>query len=147
MPTKTRRKLTGAAFGIAATCAALPALAATTVVSGNVSGWVASAVMTGTAADTRSVNIAVHMTLKNAADLARFVTAVSTPGSASYGQYLTPAAFAARYAPDTADVAAVQAMLTGAGMTNVTVGPHGTYVAATATVAQLSRTFAVTQNL
>ncbi len=145
--TRTKRHLTGAAFGLAASCAALPALAANTIVSGNVSGWVASAVMTGTAPDTSRVNIAVHMTLKNAADLASFVTAVSTPGSASYGKYLTPAAFAARYAPDAADVAAVQAMLTKAGMTNVTVGSHGTYVAATATVRQLRRAFAVTQNM
>jgi subtilase family serine protease len=53
----------------------------------------------------------------------------------------------ARYAPAAADVAAVQKLLEQAGMKNVTVGPHGVYVSATATVAQLRTAFKVTQNL
>ena len=145
--TKTRLKLTSALMGAAAMGYALPALAAGDKVAGNLASWVASAKMTGSVAGSKTVHIAVHMALQNRPALASFVTAVSTPGSADYGKYLTPAEFAARYAPASTDVAAVEAMLTRAGMTGVTVGASGTYVAATATVAQLRQAFGVTQKM
>ena len=127
---------------------ALPAAAASAAtVTGNVANWVATAARTGAAPASQSVDIAVHMALKNTDGLTAFVTAVSTPGSSQYGHYLTKKQFAAAYAPAAADVAAVQALLTGAGMTGVTVGPMGAYVSATATVAQLRKTFGVTQNM
>jgi subtilase family serine protease len=81
------------------------------------------------------------------AGLKSFVAEVSNPNGREYGQYLSTEQFASRYAPAAADVAAVQKLLEQAGMKNVTVGPHGVYVSATATVAQLRTAFKVSQNL
>lgn len=53
---------------------------------------------------------------------------------------------AARFAPAAADVDVARALREHAGMADVAVGPHGVYVSATATVAQLRATFKVTQN-
>ncbi len=50
-------------------------------------------------------------------------------------------------APPAAAVNAVKTLLEHAGMTDLVVGPHGAYVSATATVAQLRTAFKVTQNL
>jgi subtilase family serine protease len=129
-------------------CAAMPALAAATAtVPGNVSAWAAKAPKTGTAADTRSVDIAVHMALRDPEGLKNVVARVSKPGNAEYGHYLTKEEVRARFAPDAADVDAVKALLQGAGMTDIHVGPSGAYVSARATVAQLRTTFNVTQDL
>jgi subtilase family serine protease len=121
------------------------ATAATATVPGNVSSWVTTAAHAGTAPDNQTVTIAVHMVLRDLAGLRRLAADVSKPGSPNYGHYLTPAALRDRFAPAGADVAAVAAMLKGAGMASVQVGPAGAYVSATATVAQLRSTFAVSQ--
>jgi subtilase family serine protease len=87
------------------------------------------------------------MALKNLAGLKSFVAEVSNPKGREYGQYLSTEQFAARYAPAAADVAAIEKLLQQAGMKDVTAGPHGVYVSATATVAQLRTAFKVSQNL
>jgi subtilase family serine protease len=122
------------------------ATAATATVPGNVSTWVTTATHAGTAPDSQTVTIAVHMVLRDVAALRSLAAEVSNPSSPEYGHYLTPAALRDRFAPAKADVAAVEAMLKGARMTHVEVGPGGAYVSATATVAQLRATFAVSQD-
>ncbi len=117
----------------------------TQTVAGNVAPWIGSATRLGAVPEGQQVSIAVHMALRNAAALPKLVADVSTPHGPSYGKYLTTEAIRNRFAPDPADVAAAAAMLTNAGMRNVTVGPDGVYVTAQATVAQLSRAFGVTQ--
>jgi subtilase family serine protease len=144
---KTRLLYTGL---LAATMAwAAPGARAgdTTALAGHVSPWATSGVKVGEAAADESVDIAVHMVAKNAAGLKSLADEVSSPKSEHYGEYLTPAAFAERFAPAAADVAAVQEMLLRAGMKKVTVGAHGMFVTATATVAQLEKTFGVTQGM
>ena len=121
--------------------------AGTTTVSGNVAGWVKNATLKSSASASTSVTISVNMALKNVAGLKSFVAEVSNPQGREYGRYLTAEQFAASYAPAAADVAAVEKLLEQAGMKNVTVGPHGVYVSATATVAQLRTAFKVTQNI
>ena len=116
-------------------------------VAGNVAQWVAHASAVGEAPAAQNVAIVVHMALRNTADLKKVAGAVSRPGSASYGHYLTPATFAATFAPAQADVDAVQAMLRSAGMSDIVVGAAGTTVSATATVAQLRTAFKVTQRM
>ncbi len=146
-PLTTNPTSTGRACLCAAVLTGLPALASAATLAGNVANWVAAAPKTGTASDGKTVDIAVHMALANSTALTSLVAAVSTPGSASYGRYLTPAQFAARFAPAASAVAAGKARLTKAGMTNVTAGPLGAYVSATATVKQLRTTFGVTQGV
>jgi subtilase family serine protease len=128
-------------------CAATMASAAGTSGSGHVAGWVKNATMVGAAPANRSVNVAVHLSLKNAAQLKTLVAQVSSPTSAQYGRYLTVEEFGQRFAPAAADVNAVKALLEHAGMSDVQVGPHGVYVSATGTVSQLRSTFRVSQNL
>jgi subtilase family serine protease len=128
-------------------CGGTAIAAGTTTVSGNVAGWVKNATLKSSASASTSVTISVNMALKNLAGLKSFVAEVSNPNGREYGQYLSTEQFASRYAPAAADVAAVQKLLEQAGMKNVTVGPHGVYVSATATVAQLRTAFKVSQNL
>jgi subtilase family serine protease len=133
---------------VAAVCAgAMPATAATTVLTGNVAGWVKSAKLVGSAAAETPVTIAVHIALKNSSDLKTLVEAVSSPKSPQYGRYLSNSEFASRFAPAPQDVRAVQSLLEKAGMSDVTVGPLGAYVSAKATVAELRSAFKVSQNV
>jgi subtilase family serine protease len=141
------RFVLGGAIAAAVAFTATAATPATTTVPGNVASWVKSAKLTGAAPASNSVTIAVHMALSNTASLKRLVADVSNPKGAMYGHYLTPAQFAERFAPAAADVNQVKALLEHAGMKNVTVGPHGVYVQAVATVAQLRTAFSVSQNL
>jgi subtilase family serine protease len=113
----------------------------------NVAAWVKDATLVGSATADRSVTIAVHLSLSNTAALKTLVTEVSSPSSRQYGRYLTQAEFGQRFAPDTTGVNAVKAMLERGGMTDIQVGPHGVYVSAVATVAQLRSTFHVSQNM
>ena len=145
MPVMTGKKSICAALGAGTLLCAPHAFA--TSLTGNVAPWVAAAARTGTVPATRSVSILVHMALRNTDALTALAKSVSTPGSGQYGRYLTTAQFASRFAPAAADVAAVRAMLADAGMTNVTAGPIGAYVSATATVAQLRQVFGVSQAL
>jgi len=121
--------------------------AATATVPGNVSTWAIAANKSGTAAESAVVDIAVHMALRHADSLKKFVDAVSKPGNALYGHYLTKEQFRAAYAPEAADAAAVKALLLAAGMKDVVVGPANAYVFARATIAQLRSTFGVTQHI
>jgi len=139
-------RLIGAALVSAAfACAAMAA--ETSTVTGNVATWVKSAKLMGSAAAETSVTVAVHMSVRDLAGLKSLVTEVSNPKSKEYGRYITPQQFGQRFEPAVADVAAVKALFEHAGMSNVTEGPHGMYVTATATVSQLRTAFKVTQNL
>ena len=130
--------LTLAPFARAADKTALP---------GSVAPWVATSKKVGAADASRHVTIAVHLALRDIDTLKAVVDKVSNPHSASYGHYLTPAAFRARFAPAAADVQAVVDLLTKAGMDAIKVGPAGAYVMADATVAQLESTFGVSQDV
>ncbi|WP_419727792.1 S53 family peptidase [Lichenicola sp.] len=143
--TRLGRACLAASLALSASTAATAAFSAT--LAGNVANWVPTAPETGTASPGQQVSIVVHMALKNVPTLRGLATAVSTPGNAAYGHYLSQSEFRSRFAPDEADVSAVQAMLGRAGMTNITVGPLGSYVSATATVSQLGHAFAVSQKM
>jgi subtilase family serine protease len=130
-----------------ACAASMPGAADAATTSGNVAGWVKNATKIGAASGNLSVDIAVHMSLRNSAGLKALVAEVSSPASKEYGHYLTKEEFGARFAPAASEVDAVKAMLEHAGMSDVQVGPHGVYVSATATVKQLRKTFGVSQDL
>jgi subtilase family serine protease len=141
------RLILGGMLTAAVACAAIAHAAVSSAATVNVAAWVKNSTLIGAAPGNRSVTIAVHMPLTNAAGLKKLVAEVSSPTSASYGKYLTVEEFGARFAPIAADVAAVKALLERAGMTDVQVGPHGVYVSAVATVDQLRSAFKVSQNL
>ena len=121
--------------------------AETATIAGNVAPWATEAAKVGTVDSGKQVSIVLHMSLRNPDRLASLVSDVSKPSSPNYGKYLSVAGFRARFAPDPADVAAAEALLTNAGMKNVKVGSAGAFVSADATVAQLASTFGVTQSI
>ena len=71
------------------------------------------------------------------------IRSVSTPGSASYRHFLSPAQYRAHYAPTAATIASVESWLRSAGMRVTGVGPSNRYVTATGTAASAQRAFRV----
>jgi subtilase family serine protease len=63
-----------------------------------------------------------------------YASDASTPGGASFGHYLSPSAFAARFGATPGQAAAVEAWLRSAGFTGVTTDSQLSYVRATAPV-------------
>jgi subtilase family serine protease len=73
----------------------------------------------------------------------QFVDAVSTSGSPSYHQFVSPSDYTKRFGPSPAQVKAVESYLTGAGFTAVKPSAGGDYVSATAPVSRINRAFSV----
>jgi subtilase family serine protease len=73
----------------------------------------------------------------------RFVTAVSTRGSLSYGRFLSPAAYTQRFGPRPSQVRAVRSFLSEQGFTQVKTSADDDYVSATAPASTIERAFSV----
>ncbi|PRC93736.1 S53 family peptidase [Solimicrobium silvestre] len=86
-------------------------------------------------------SVTVSLQLRNQAQLESFLTALHTPGNASYHKFLTPAQFAAQYSPTQAQVDAVVAHLTSAGFKNISVSSNRTLVSADGTAATVKQAF------
>jgi subtilase family serine protease len=97
----------------------------------------------GAVAGDTPVHVTVTLQPRDPAALEAFATAVSTPGSPQYRDYITPAQFAQRFgaAPDT--VAAVQASLRAHGLTPGQPSANSLSIPVTATAGTVSRAFAV----
>jgi subtilase family serine protease len=92
-----------------------------------------------------NVDVRVYLAGQDPQGLADFATEVSTPGSAHYGDYLTPAQLQAQYGPTGAQVSAVISWLTGAGLSVAKVDSDvGGYVEATGTLSAAQQAFGVT---
>jgi subtilase family serine protease len=87
------------------------------------------------------VTVTVYLPLRNADGAAALAQQVSDPTSASYGQYLTPAAFTQRFSATDADVAAVASFLRGAGLAVDDVASDNRYVEASGTLAKAETAF------
>ena len=124
---------------LASTAVAQPA--ARVPIAGTHPAWaVPSARMTALAAGTVTAN--VYLAGQDQAGLASYATAVSTPGNAMYGRYLTAAQVRAQYGPTAAQISAVQDWLSSAGLTVSKVVPGiGGYVQAQGTLAQATSAF------
>jgi hypothetical protein len=98
----------------------------------------ASSVASGT-----PMHVTVTLQPRDPAALEAYATAVSTPGSPQYHDYITPAQFAERFgaAPDA--VAAVQASLRAHGLTPGQPSPNALSIPITATVGTVARAFDV----
>ncbi|PWI45949.1 serine protease [Streptomyces sp. ICBB 8177] len=96
--------------------AATPAPGAKTV-TGSHPAWATPAADAGAASAATQYTGTVYLAGQDPAGLAAYAKAVSQPGSASYGKFLTPAQYQARYGATKAQVAAVRKWLTGAGLT------------------------------
>ncbi len=105
----------------------------------------ASARVSASAVTTGTVNARVYLAGQNAAGLAAYATAVSTPSSADYGHYLSAAQVKAEFGPTSAQIATVESWLTGDGLTVTSVNNSvDGYVAVSGSVSDAARAFSVT---
>jgi subtilase family serine protease len=111
---------------------------------GSQPSWANAKALRSTAPATDYVNIRVNLPLRNEAAAAQTAVDVSTPGSSSYHQFLTPQQFRHQFAPAQSSVTAVQRFLRDAGFTIVNTPSNNHFVAAEGTVAQAQNAFGVT---
>jgi subtilase family serine protease len=89
-----------------------------------------------------SARLSVQVWLKpDVAAAQAFATEVSTPGTALFHHYLSPDAYASRFAASDGEAAVVEGWLRGQGFTSVQAGPQRSYVRATASVAAIDAAF------
>ena len=101
----------------------------------------ASAADYGPASPTQAITVRVALNLQNQAALNTWIQNINDTTNALYGQSLTPAQFAATYAPSNAQVQQVVSYLQSQGFDNVTVEPNNLLISADGTVAQASAAF------
>jgi subtilase family serine protease len=142
----------------AATCLALagfavvlpgtPAHAAgRSAVPGSQPSWANAKALKGTAAAGDTVHLRVYLPWRNAAALEQVAHDVSTPGTASYGKFLTPAQFRSAYAPSAGSLSSVRNWLKSQGFSIADTPDNGHYVAVEGTVAQAQSAFGTTLGL
>ncbi len=94
---------------------------------------------------TGAVTANVYLASRDASGLAAYASAVSTPGNALYGHYLTAAEVAARFGPTAAESSAVQSWLTGTGLHVIKVqNGIGGFVRVQGSLQQAQQAFGVT---
>jgi len=154
MPLVNKRlKAAGTAAAAAALCAgaiaaAAPGQATTprSAIPGTHPSWAsASSRVSAQPVTSGTVSARVYLAGQDPAGLAAYAAAVSQPGNAAYGQFLSPAQVQARFGPTSAQIAAVRAWLTGAGLTVTAVDDSvDGYVAVSGPVSDAASAFSVT---
>jgi subtilase family serine protease len=133
----------GAAALVTATAgAAVSAPPPPTTLPGSIPSWAAPANRVGSVSTSQQVTFRVYLNNRGGDAAAGYAQAVSTPGNALYGKFLTPAQYRAQFSPTKSDVGTVARWLTGQGFTVDSAGPaNNKYVQATGTLAQASTAF------
>lgn len=111
------------------------------VVPGGKPGWTAAATQTAAVPSSQQVSAKVWLAPRNQNQLTALAQAVSDPSSPQYGQFITPAQYAAQFAPTADQVASVSSWLKGAGLQVDEVGPEGHYVAVSGSASAISAAF------
>ncbi|MEU2284038.1 S53 family peptidase [Streptomyces sp. NPDC013178] len=101
--------------------------------------WATAKADRGATPDSSKVTARVYLAGRDAAGLARYAKAVSDPSSPAYGKYLSAQQAQARFGATAAQVAAVRAWLTSAGLKVTGVTRH--YVSVTGDVAAAEKAF------
>jgi subtilase family serine protease len=114
--------------------------------AGSTPRWLSNAQKVGATKSSASVNFGVVLKMRNQANAVATLKAVSEPGSASYGKWLTNAQFDARYAPARSQVAAVQSWLRAQGFKVTTTLPSGMYIEARGSVKRVEQVFSTKVN-
>ena len=122
------------ATSLADTRAALP---------GSVPSWATSSNLVGPADASTDVGFRVYLAWRNPAAAESLARAVSDPGSASYGQYLTPQQFRSQFAPTASQVAQLANWLRARGLAVRYAPQNNHYVSAEGTLASAAAAFGV----
>jgi len=125
------------------TAQAMPA-SGIAAVPGSAPAWTHAARIIGAPAPAARFPFEVALRLRNEAGAEKLARAVGSPASPSYGKYLTPRQFNARFAPTAAQIARVESFLRGQRIKVTGVAPGNRWVAASATAAQVQRAFRTT---
>jgi subtilase family serine protease len=141
--TLTRLALPLLASGACVAGMAQAAPADRAVLNGSTPDWANSQNFVANADPGTDVGFRVYLGWNSPDVVTALATAVSNPGSASYGHYLTPTQFRKQFAPAANDVAHVQNWLRSQGFTVTYTPQNGHYIAAEGSVAQLQAAFAV----
>ena len=141
----TLRRLALAAGGTGVVVALAASTAAANqnrqVLPGGKPDWTSAVQQTGTVPGTQRMSVKVWLAPRNAAALTALAQAVSDPASAQYQQFITPAQYAAQFAPTSQQVADVSAWLTGAGLHVDRTGPSAHYLAVSGSAAAVEAAF------
>lgn len=130
------------AVGLLSTSAALAQ--SRTTIAGTAAPGQTGTSRTGNLASTSKLTFVVTLPLRHQSELRSLVAAVSTPGSVDYGHYLTPAQFAARFAPTAAQVSNVTSYLRSQGISVTGVSSNRAVIDATGSTAAAQRAFGTT---
>ncbi len=95
----------------------------------------------GTLPTTTPVSVSVVLKPRDPAALQSYATAVSTPGSSVYHQYLSVAQFRQRFGPTASQIVAVSAALRAQGLKPGVVSANGLAIPVSSTAGTLSRAF------
>ena len=142
----TAAAATTLAAGVLSSAAAAQSSPTRMPINGTHPAWaIPSARVSAQAVTSGTVTARVYLAGQNQAGLAAYATAVSTPGNALYGHYLTPAQVMAEYGPTAEQVSAVRSWLTGADLTVTKVQDEiGGYVEGQGSVQAAAQAFGVT---
>ena len=130
-----------ALFGVSGTAGATPAPSISHL-AGSVAPFVRTAQVTGSVAASAKLSIQVWLKSRTAA-AQQVATAVSTPGSRSYHQYLSPDAYTARFGATRAAATKVEKWLRAKGFTAVSTDSLRSYVRGTASASAINSAFGV----
>ena len=153
MPLVSKRlKATGTAAAAVALCAGAIAAASPSqatprsAIPGTHPSWASASARVSTApVTTGTVSARVYLAGQNPDGLTAYATAVSTPGNADYGHFLSAAQVQAEFGPTSAQVAAVKAWLSGAGLTVTSVNASvDGYIEVSGSVSDAAKAFGVT---
>jgi subtilase family serine protease len=140
LPVIAAAAVLGAALSSASVTAA-GAATGRTVLNGSAPAWANSQNYAGPADPQGDLGFRVYLGWNDPSAVLALAQAVSDPQGASYGKYLTPAQFRARFAPSQAEVRAVQSWLRGEGFSVEYTPQNNHYVSAEGTVAQAEAAF------
>src|SRR4051794_26251335 len=115
--------------------------------AGTKPSWATSKALVGHARSTQTVGFRLYLGWRDAGAAAALAQAVSNPKSSSYGHFLTPAQFRARFAPTAGAGAAGQKWLKAKGLKVPHRPANRHFVAAQGTVKQIQNAFATTLNV
>jgi hypothetical protein len=101
----------------------------------------AGARVLGAVAPDIPLGVAVALEPRDPAALSAYATAVATPGSSVYHDYITPAQFARRFGATTTQIAAVEASLRGHGLVPGAVSANDLSITVQASAGQLADAF------
>ena len=118
-----------------------PASTDRTTLAGSIPSWANSKNLQSAADPTTSVGFRVYLGWTDPNGAAALARAVSDPRNASYGKFLTPNQFRARFAPSASDTAKVQNWLKSQGFDVQYTPRNNHYISAEGTLAQAQAAF------